>query len=146
MYLASGVKFPTIMNYTYGGDTVAWWIISILHANITPVFVGSFKYLNIQNINSLIMKYSEQIRKTINKTIYNPDLKIAPSPTGSQLKMSENLNSNEPLTPEAKMECSLQDLARLRSLTASNSTEEIFIHVHQEALTIAQTPPWSVST
>lgn len=66
--------------------------VAIPHGSChTWVFVA-LKHLVIQNINSLAMKYIEQITITIGKTICNPDLKISLSPFGSQLKMSENLN------------------------------------------------------
>lgn len=68
------------------------------------------------------MKHIEQMRIIISKTICNTDLKIALNPVGSQLKMSENLNPNQSLTLEAKLECLLRDLARLKSLVVSKST------------------------
>lgn len=52
----------------------------------------------------MTMKYVEQIRIITNKTIFNPDFIISPSPVGSQLKTSENLNPNQPVVLEARLE------------------------------------------
>lgn len=66
----------------------------------------------------------------MSRTICSPELKTALSPVGSQLKMSENLNPNQPVALEAELECLLRHLARLRSLDVSISTwEEVVTEV-----------------
>lgn len=54
-----------------------------------------FQVFVIQNISSLTIKYIEQIRITISKTICKPELKIPLSPVGAQLNISENLNPDQ---------------------------------------------------
>lgn len=92
------------------------------------------------------MKYIEQIRKTISKTICNSELKKALGPFGRQLKKSENLHPNQPWTLDTMLERSLRDSAKLRSWVVSDFTwEEVLIQVQQEVLASAQTPPWAVA-
>lgn len=68
------------------------------------------------------MKYIEQFRIAMNKIVCNPDFKIALSPVGSHLKISETLNPNQPVVPKGKLELPLGAFASLRSLVISNST------------------------
>lgn len=52
------------------------------------------------------------------------------------------------MTLEAKLECPLRDLARLKSLVVSNSIwrEVVFIQAQQGVLAVEQTTPWALST
>lgn len=68
------------------------------------------------------MKYIEQVRRAMKKIVCNPDFKIALSPVGSHLKISETLNPNQPVVPKGKLELPLREFASLRSLVVSNST------------------------
>lgn len=68
------------------------------------------------------MKYIEQFRIAMNKIVCNPDFKIALSPVGSHLKISETLNPNQPVVPKGKLELLLRAFASLRSLVVSDST------------------------
>lgn len=50
----------------------------------------------------------------MSKTIFNPDFIISPNQLGSRLKTSENLNHNQPVVLEAKLEYPLGEFASLR--------------------------------
>lgn len=68
------------------------------------------------------MEYMRQIGTMRGRTICNPDLKIALSPGGNQLKTWNNLDPNQLVALIVKLECPLRHWAGLRSLIVSKCT------------------------
>lgn len=92
----------------------------------------------IEKTKSLAVTYIEQIRIIMSKTVFNPDFIISPNQLGSQLKTSENLNRNQPVVLEAKLEHPLREFESLRCF-------QVWLKVQQEVLAMAKNKTYNFS-